>query len=192
MNKADFLLALTRKIQNLPQAERIRLIDYYDELIEDYIEEGYTEVDAVRRLGDFNQILKEIGVDHYESNRVKKQMIRLAIILGFPLWGSILLSIWCLLFSVYILIGCWPLIMFALCFSLIVVGIVGVFGGLAIMSVTFFYGLFQLGLGLTFVGLSYYSINGLLYASKIGFSTIKNINSYFVDYVKGIRGYTYE
>ncbi len=50
MTKAEFLTALERRLLQLPEAERRRQLDYFAEMIDDRIEEGTEETEAVAGL----------------------------------------------------------------------------------------------------------------------------------------------
>ena len=52
MNKQQFVEALNALLAPLPGEERARLISYYTEMIDDRIEEGIPETEAVAALGD--------------------------------------------------------------------------------------------------------------------------------------------
>lgn len=52
MNKEQFLRRLKRLLHPLPEEERERLLQYYREILEDKIEEGVPEQEAVGGLGD--------------------------------------------------------------------------------------------------------------------------------------------
>lgn len=49
MTKRDFLKQLKKRLRLLPWQEREKLIAYYSELIEDEVEEGRRETEAVSR-----------------------------------------------------------------------------------------------------------------------------------------------
>lgn len=60
MNKKEFIDALSNGIEALPKEDRMERIAYYQELIEDMIEDEMNEIEAVERLGDPNEIAKDI------------------------------------------------------------------------------------------------------------------------------------
>lgn len=60
MTKAEFLAYVQEKLSALSFAEQQRSLTYYEELIEDYREDGMTEEEAIARLGDPEEITKEI------------------------------------------------------------------------------------------------------------------------------------
>lgn len=43
MNKQEFLAALARELEPLPREERYQTLNYYDELIDDRLEDGQEE-----------------------------------------------------------------------------------------------------------------------------------------------------
>jgi|GEM_PF-4580935 len=60
MTKRDFLQTLEKRLGILPKAERDETIAYYRELIEDMMEEGCSEQEAVSRLEDIDLIVGRI------------------------------------------------------------------------------------------------------------------------------------
>ena len=58
--KAEFMAALDGLMRDLPGAERARLIDYFSEMIDDRIEMGMPEADAVAALGDPAALLRDV------------------------------------------------------------------------------------------------------------------------------------
>ena len=60
MTKQLFLNELSAALHGLPREERYRTLSYYDELIDDRMEDGQSEEDAVESLGSPEQIAREI------------------------------------------------------------------------------------------------------------------------------------
>ncbi len=58
MNREEFINALNEKIQNDPDHNEI--VSYYYELINDKIDSGMTEEEAIESLGDLDSIVKNI------------------------------------------------------------------------------------------------------------------------------------
>ena len=61
MTKQAFLEELNRRAGGLSEAERARLVDYYREMIEDRVEEGIPEEEAVAALGDPAALAEELA-----------------------------------------------------------------------------------------------------------------------------------
>ncbi len=60
MTKADFLEALRNCLRALPDADAARSMDYYIEIIDDRMDEGMTEEEAVAAVGDPADVAREI------------------------------------------------------------------------------------------------------------------------------------
>ncbi len=59
MTKSEFILSLTEALAPLPGQDRRRAIEYYEEMIDDHIESGMTEEEAVAAMGSVEDILRE-------------------------------------------------------------------------------------------------------------------------------------
>ena len=111
MDKYDFLLALAERLEGLPEADKQASLDYYSEILDDLVEGGMTETDAVASLGSVDAIAEEILMDIPLPKLVKAKMkgkkplsgleITLLIV-GFPIWLPILISVFAVIFAVYI------------------------------------------------------------------------------------------
>ncbi len=61
MNKETFMKELSKRIQHLKQDERMSVLQYYNELIEDKIDSGASEKDAIDSLGTVDYIIFNIN-----------------------------------------------------------------------------------------------------------------------------------
>ncbi len=110
MNKEEFLRELEKALASAPAAEREKTLDFYSELIDDMVEEGGTEEEAVAGLGKIDDIAKdavnEIPVTVFVKDKVKKRKIApmtiALIIMASPIWAPILISAAAAVFSIYI------------------------------------------------------------------------------------------
>lgn len=162
MDRIDFIKALADELAyQVKPSELHELINYYDEIIQDLMEEGYTEEEAVAKLGSPRELAKEAaGVKEIEIEIPRRfnPLVILLLIIGFPIWGSLLFAGLCLLLSFYLVIWCIP-------FSTGIFGIASVFAGLfsaifspLVMVGSIFAGVTQLGLGFLFFGLGILSL----------------------------------
>ena len=103
MNKEKFLEELYHLLKNLPKSERQQHLDYYAEMIDDRIEDGITEEDAVAALGSPADIATQILGD-VPAKPVRKYPVWaiILIVLGSPLWISLLLAAAAVVLSVVI------------------------------------------------------------------------------------------
>ncbi len=113
MRKTEFLTLLRQKIAILPQREIEETLEYYSEMIDDYIESGYTPEAAVARMGGVDnvaaQILAGAQAPVYETHVARKPkrsgLTVVLLILGFPLWLPLLIVAFCVLLVAAIVIG---------------------------------------------------------------------------------------
>lgn len=95
MTKNEFLTSLREKLQGLPKEDIDERLNFYEEAINDRIDDGKSEEEAVADLGTVDQIVEEIAKDTKLFKLVKERMkpkrrIRgweIAIIIcSFPFW----------------------------------------------------------------------------------------------------------
>ncbi len=60
MRKREFLYELDARLAMLPEEDRAKSIEYYSEIIDDKMEEGISEENAVAYLGNINDIVAQI------------------------------------------------------------------------------------------------------------------------------------
>ena len=117
MSKTEFLYELRRRLAGLPQAEIEERIAFYNEMIDDRVEEGLTEEEAVAEIGPVeeivNQIMAEIPLTAIVRERVKpKRALRaweiILLVLGSPIWLSLLIAVFAVGLSLYIVL--WSLV----------------------------------------------------------------------------------
>lgn len=113
MTKRDFLMKLEEGLFFLPPSERQERLTFYSEMIDDRMEEGLSEEEAVGAIGDFESILSQSVPDSLpitpvpEADRRIKAKSRtspltvLLLILGAPLWLSLLLAFFGIVLSLF-------------------------------------------------------------------------------------------
>ena len=103
MRKREFLEELRSRLSSLPKNEVDDRIDFYDEMIDDMIDEGKTEEEAIEAIGGIDGVMKKIAQDTSIVTIVKekikpKRSLRawevILLILGFPLWFPLVPKIW--------------------------------------------------------------------------------------------------
>ena len=60
MTKREFLIALKACLSGLPKEEIEQQINYYTEMIDDRMEEGLSEEEAVGQIGDLEEIIDQL------------------------------------------------------------------------------------------------------------------------------------
>jgi len=183
MTKTDFMLELYTGIKALPEDELNERLDFYSEMIDDLMEEGLSEEEAVGRMGDPKEIAAQIIADTpltklvkekvRSSRRVKAWEIVL-IVLGFPLWLPLLAAALAVLLAVYVVLWSVVIALWAVEVALWA-SVVGAVGGGVILALTGrkFEAAIALGAALVCAGLSIFLFfgckavtKGLIYLSK--------------------------
>ena len=117
MNKTEFLNELRSKLNGLPQEDLENRLNFYEEMINDRIDEGKSEEEAVNEIGTVDEVVKEIAKDTPLTSLVKekikpKRALRVweivLLTLGFPLWFPLVLVALILILVAYLLI--WSLV----------------------------------------------------------------------------------
>ena len=73
MNKQEFLAILQKKLsKHLSKAEANERLSFYEEMINDQIEEGLSEADSVSKIGSADDIVNQI-LSEMPTNKAKKE-----------------------------------------------------------------------------------------------------------------------
>ena len=136
MTKAEFLAALRSRLAGLPGEDTETFLDYYGEIIDDRIEDGLSEAEAVEALGSIDAvvggILEETPLPRLVRAKVApRRALRIweivLLVLGAPVWLSLLIAAAAVLLAVYAVI--WAVV--AVLFAVFVSFAAGVPAGLA-------------------------------------------------------------
>ena len=139
MNKSDFLTALREKLNGVPEEDINKSLDFYGEMIDDRVEDGMSEEEAVEALGSMeeiiNQILSEVSLPKLVKEKVRpKQTLKawevVLLVLGAPVWVPIVLALCSVVLSCYLVV--WVMII-----SLYVLDLSVAFSGLAMVATAF-------------------------------------------------------
>jgi len=159
MNKTEFLQCLGEKLTALPPNEIEKTQGFYSEMIDDRMEDGMNEDDAVAAIGDIDAIVNESLLDLPLATLMKakirpatklKSWEIVLIVLGFPLWFPLLGAFFAVILAVYASVWAVIISLYAAVAGLVIGGIGGVFG--VFFAQSFPSGLFMLGCGLFFTG----------------------------------------
>jgi len=163
MTKLQFLLTLNEKLADRPRQEVEERLRFYSEMIEDRMEDGLSEEEAVAAVGSAEeiaaQIAEEIPPGSFPETPVQKKRRGageiLLLILGAPLWIPLLIAAAAVVLAVYIswwavLIALWAVdIALGCCtFGCLVFGAAYCFRGSAAVGLSF------IGAGLVCAGLT--------------------------------------
>lgn len=170
MHKQEFLAELRKGLSGLPQEDIEERLTFYTEMIEDRIEEGLSEEEAVAAVGSVPEIvtqvvaetpLVKIAKERMKPKRELEAWEIVLLVLGSPIWFSLGIAALSVIFSVYITL--WSVIvsfwagfgsLVACALALIAVGI-----GFALSSFKLS-GIAMIGAGLVCAGLSIFLFFG--------------------------------
>jgi len=168
MNKSEFLLSLTDKLDPLPQHEIEKTRGFYAEMIDDRIEDGMSETEAVTAIGDIDTIIQDTLLEQPLPALMKakiqpKSNLKIweivLIVLGFPVWFPLLAAFFVVILSVYLSVWAVIISLYATVAAFALSGLAGIFS--IFFAPSFVYGLFVLGLSLACLGIGVLSFFGV-------------------------------
>ena len=113
MKRNDFLNQLRARLWAMPEADKQRSVDYYSEMIDDRMEDGLSEEEAVAAIGDLDEIVEQIlhetprppATVHNGQKQQKRGLepwMIVLLVLGSPLWIPLVVSAVSVVFSIYV------------------------------------------------------------------------------------------
>lgn len=174
MNKVQFLGNLQAALGRLPQSEIEQSLAFYAEMIDDRVEDGMSEEDAVAQLGDIriiaNQIISEtplIPRTVAKANTGSKTLNIVLLIVFSPIWVPLALALGAVVLAVYVSLWAVILSLWVTVAALVLAGL------LSIISLFFFIatgyplsGMMLAGMGLIALGMGIFCYFGVLAASR--------------------------
>jgi len=176
VTKREFLEELRKRLSDLNDADFAASVAYYEEMIDDRMEDGLSEEEAVKEVGSpaeaASQILEEIPLGKIIKARVssKKKLplwVIILLIVGSPIWLSLLVSAVSVVVSLYA--SLWVVVgsLWGVFASLAVSGTACVMAFPVMAMQDYFYsGLASFGAGLLVLGLAIFAFFGCYYATK--------------------------
>ena len=74
MNKQEFINELKCGLSGLSDADLNERLNFYSEMIDDRIEEGFSEEEAVAQIGSVNDIISQIASEMSLTKLVKEKI----------------------------------------------------------------------------------------------------------------------
>ncbi len=118
MDKQAFLTALRSGLSGLPQDDIEERLTFYGEMIDDRMEEGLSEEEAVAAIGEVSEIVRQAVADTPLA-KIAKERIRpkrrlktweiVLLALGSPIWLSLAIAAAAVLFAV--IVSLWSVIL---------------------------------------------------------------------------------
>ncbi len=192
MTKIEFLRSLRDKLSGLPEDDREERLRFYTEMIEDRMEEGLSEEDAVAAIGSVEAIAEPITDNNgtqimndsvaqtaddippagSASNKEKtKRRLRaweiVLLVLGSPIWVSLLIAVLAVVLSLYAALWSVIVSLWAVFVSLIACALYGVVAGSVFaFCESAWTGMALIGAGLVCGGISIFLFYGCKAATK--------------------------
>ncbi|MBQ3265480.1 MAG: DUF1700 domain-containing protein [Ruminococcus sp.] len=113
MTKQQFISELRAKLSGMPKADLEDSILYYRKKLDSITDNGYTEDAAAAQVGDTDEIvdgilcdypLSKIVMEKLRSSRKLKAWEAVLLILGSPVWISLLIAVLAVVFSAYFIV----------------------------------------------------------------------------------------
>ena len=126
MNKQEFLNALKSKISGLSSEDIDERLNFYSEMIDDRIEDGKSEEDAIKEIGTPDEIASQIIsetpltkiVKHKVKSSHKPTALEITLIaIGFPVWLPLLIAAVAIIFSLYAVVWSLVVSLWAVCLA---------------------------------------------------------------------------
>ena len=134
MNKQEYLEAIRSRISAMPADDVNRFMDYYSEMIDDRVEDGLSEEEAVADMGSpdaaVEQILEDMPLTKLVKEKIKpkhelKAWEVVLIVLGSPVWIPLLITALVLLLTLWIVAFALLISFYAVVLSFVAAGIGG-------------------------------------------------------------------
>lgn len=176
MSKQEFLAQLRKGLSGLPQADIEEHLAFYSEMIDDRMEEGLLEEEAVSAVGTVDEIVTQVVAETplakiaKESMKAKRRLSAgefVLLVLGSPIWLSLLIAAFAAILSLYIALWTVIISLWAVFGSLIGCAFGGVAAGIVLAcSSNALLGIAMLAAGIVCAGLSVFMFYGCKVATK--------------------------
>lgn len=176
MNKQEFLRKLSYGLSGLPQADIEERLAFYSEMIDDRIEEGLTETEAVSAVGTVEEIVGQTLADTSLVTIVKEKIGRkkrlsvleiVLLVLGAPLWLPLLIAALVVVLSLYISVWSVIISLWACFASVVGCAVGGVLSGIIFIITGYIpSGIAMIAAGIICAGLSIFAFFGCKAATK--------------------------
>lgn len=179
MRKQEFLDALARGLAGVEQADIAERLNFYSEMIDDRMEEGLSEEEAVAAMGSIDEIVgrdrgegcaEERAVPTPEKPKKKRRLRAWEIVLicvGSPIWFSLGVAAFAVLISLYAVLwvlvaATWAVLatFCAVSVAAVAMGVVGIVLGRVPEGIAL------IGASLTLAGLAVFAFFGAFAATK--------------------------
>ena len=174
MNKQEFLDRLRNGLSGMPREDIEERLIFYSEMIDDRMEEGLSEAEAVGAIGTVDDVISQILTDTPLTKLVKEKIkpgrsMRpweiVLLVLGFPVWLPLLIAAFAVILAVYIVVWSAVISLWAVEVSLWAVALGGVISAFTAQG-NGLSGIAMFSIGLCCAGLSIFLFFGCKAVTK--------------------------
>ena len=176
MNKKEFLVQLRMGLSGLPQDDIEERLAFYSEMIDDRMEEGLSEAEAVCAMGTVDSVAAQILADipltklvkeKVKTNRMLKTWEIVLLVLGSPIWLSLLIAVFAVFLSVYVVIWSAVVALWSIEVSFAACSLGGIISAaIFVFQENILTGIAMLGAGICCIGLSVFLFFGCIAVTK--------------------------
>lgn len=192
MRKQEFLDKLKASLWAMPEADKQRSMDYYAEMIDDRMEDGLSEEEAVSAVGDLDEIVKQIlhetprpPVAVQKEQKQRKHGLEawliVLLVLGSPLWIPLGASVVGTVFGVYVSLWSVVIVLYAVAVAVgaaaigCLIGSFFMIGRPGVIVVSVGTALLCAGLGILLFMLGNLAAKGMIALTKLCWQGVKSI-----------------
>lgn len=191
MRKQEFLDRLKASLWAMPEADKQRSMDYYAEMIDDRMEDGLSEEEAVAAVGDLDEIVKQILQESPRPPQVVKSAepkhdnakvwLIILLIVGSPVWIPLAAGLLFTALSVYISLWSVVIVLYAVAVAVgaaaigCVIGSFFMIGGWGEVIVTWGAALLCAGVAILLFVLANLAGKGMVALTKLCVQGVKSI-----------------
>lgn len=178
MSKQEFLEQLRgglAGLSGLSQDDIEERLTFYSEMIDDRMEEGLSEKDAVSGIGSVDTIISQIVADIPLTKLVKEKITPkkrlkaweiVLLVLGSPIWFSLLIAAFAVILSLYVVLWSVIISLWAVFGSVIACAVSNIAVGIGFALAGSLAGIALAGAGIVCAGLSIFLFYGCRAATK--------------------------
>ena len=176
MNKQEFLERLQVALSDLPREEAQERLNFYAEMIDDRMEEGLSEEDAVSEIGSadkiISQTISDTSITKITKERIKpKKRLKaweiVLLALGSPIWFSLAVAAFAVILSLYVVLWSAVISLWSVFGSLVGCAFGGIAAGIALaFGCHALSGTAVIAVGLVCAGLAVFAFFGCKAATK--------------------------
>ena len=175
MNKHEFLAQLRNGLSGLPRKDVEERLTFYSEMIDDRMEEGYSEEESVEAVGTVDEIVEQTIMET-PFTRIAKERIKpkrelekweiALIVISFPIWFSLAIVTVAVVLSIYVLLLETFLLLWIVFATLVALSVASVVTGSVVLFSEPLTGVAVYGIASASAGLSIFMFFGCKVATK--------------------------